>query len=792
MGILDSFNKSLRRLKRLAMQGKRLPIGLGLISLLFMLYLQLAAPTSVAELITRVEYLVYDQRMTLAPKPEKNPDNKIVIVDLDERSLQAEGQYPWNRIKVGQLTERLSDYGALVVGFDITFPEPDRGVRDLLAPVDLTELDPVFAQTLDDIENQIDGDRYFAAAMQGNTDVILAINFNPQSSVAFNELPNSLVDLGAEQAQDVTVVDMQGFTGNLKLLQDAASGSGSMNQQPDMDGVVRRVPLIIRYGTGLYPTLSLEMIRVYNFLESYELVTQDYGDVDVVTAVRIGKGLGAFTIPTDGLGQVNVPYVGRSSLNNNDHFPYISATDVLRGTLSDEEKFALENSLVLVGTSAPGLGDIRAMPMQRVYPGVEVHANMLNALLDSIALTNVEVSSGISNTESAFSGFQRADDVLFPYRPDWSAGAMFVVALVLGLSMALVFPYLGAAPMAVLSFILGTGSVWANYQLWTLYNLDFPLILLLLLILLITTVNLVYGFLAESQTRKQIKGMFDQYVPPAHIDSMLQNPDNYSFEGESKELTVLFSDIRSFTSISEVLTASQLKKLLNDFFTPITGIIFEHHGTIDKYVGDMVMAFWGAPLDDPDHRGNAVRSAMAMLRTTDELKAQFLAAGLPEVNIGVGVNTGLMNVGDMGSTYRRSYTVLGDAVNLGSRLESLTKYYGIRLLIGQETANDLEGILLRTIDKVKVKGKDEAVSCYEPLCETSDASDALLEQLNCYHQALDLYYQQDWNGAQRGFEALNSKEPSTLLYQIYLERIATLRGEELPENWDGSFTHTSK
>ena len=244
--------------------------------------------------------------------------------------------------------------------------------------------------------------------------------------------------------------------------------------------------------------------------------------------------------------------------------------------------------------------------------------------------------------------------------------------------------------------------------------------------------------------------------------------------------------------MSEALTATQLKKLLNDFFTPITGLIFDHHGTIDKYVGDMVMAFWGAPLDDPDHRGNAVRCALKMLDKTQELKALFLEAGLPEINIGVGINTGLMNVGDMGSIYRRSYTVLGDAVNLGSRLEGLTKFYGVRLLVGAETVTHLEGFLLRTIDKVKVKGKEEAVTCYEPLCEMAEATDWQIEQLKNYHEALDLYYQQAWDRAEEAFGALATSEPGTLLYQVYLDRIAALRGSELQENWDGSFAHTNK
>ena len=304
---------------------------------------------------------------------------------------------------MGQLTEKLRDNGVLVVGFDITFPEPDRSIRDLLEPVDLSKLDSSFNETLLAIEPQINADQYFARAMQSGIDTVLAINFNPQSDAAYNELPASIVEVDEGLARRITVQDMSGYTGNITILQDAALGNGSMNQAPDADGIVRRVPLVIRFGTELFPTLSLEMFRVYNFIESYELVTQVYGDVDVVKAVRVGKGAGSFEIPTDGFGQVNVPYVAGSSLGNNEHFPYISATDVLRDNLSEEERAALENALVLVGTSAPGLGDIRAMPLQQVYPGVEVHANMLNALLESS--TVLEVSSGTASTESVFDGF---------------------------------------------------------------------------------------------------------------------------------------------------------------------------------------------------------------------------------------------------------------------------------------------------------------------------------------------------------------------------------------------------
>lgn len=781
-----------RSLRRFMSHGKRAATYLGVLGTIFILFLQTSAPSLLQNVVNRLEYLIYDQRMAVMPKAIKSPENKIVIVDLDERSLQAEGQYPWNRIKVGQLTERLSEYGALVVGFDITFPEPDRNIRDLLEPIDLSGLNPAFAETLAEIEPSINGDLYFANAMANTVDAVLAINFSPLGAVSYNELPDSIVEIEAELASKITLTDMTGFTGNIPVLQDAARGNGSMNQEPDADGVVRRVPLVIRYGEQLFPTLSLEMFRVYNFLENYELETFTYDDVEVVTAIRLGKGPGSFLIPTDGRGYVNVPYVGSSTRDENNFFPYISATDILQGTLSEEEKDILVNSLVLVGTSAPGLGDLRAMPLQKLYPGVEVHANMLNALLNAVNMTALTVSEGEASTASAFATFSNTDVRIFPYRPDWIAGAMFVSLTVLGIALSILFPYLGPTTMTATAIgLLGVG-IWGNFQLWSVYKLDFPVVLIIALILLITGINLIYGFLAESQTRKVIKGMFDQYVPPAHIDSMLSNPDNYSFEGESKELSVLFSDIRGFTSISEVLSATQLKKLLNDFFTPITGIIFEHNGTIDKYVGDMVMAFWGAPLEDLNHRANAVRSALKMKEKTEELKQEFSNAGLPEVNIGVGINTGMMNVGDMGSTYRRSYTVLGDAVNLGSRLESLTKFYGIRLMIGEETVAGLDGFLLRIIDKVKVKGKDEAITCYEPLCETFEATPELEARVRQYHGALEKCYAQQWGNAEAAFKELVELEPETLLYRVYLDRIESLRGQDLGADWDGSYTHTSK
>jgi adenylate cyclase len=419
---------------------------------------------------------------------------------------------------------------------------------------------------------------------------------------------------------------------------------------------------------------------------------------------------------------------------------------------------------------------------------------VLNAILSSAPQITIDAEAGTSESalDSMMSVLDRAKQTPFPSRPDWVQGAIYTAIIIIGFGLSMIYPYLGPALLALSSMTFMVGMTAMNFYLWSRYNLDFPLVILILLILLIAVVNMTYGFLKEGLNKKVIKGMFDQYVPPAHIDAMLNDPDKYNFSGESKELSVLFSDIRNFTTISEKLKATELKGMLNDFFTPITGIIFENNGTIDKYVGDMVMAFWGAPLDDPNHRSNAITAALNMLKKVEELKPVFKAQGLPEVNIGIGINSGMMNVGDMGSTYRRAYTVIGDAVNLGSRLEGITKTYGVKLLIGEQTYDGLQGFLCRQIDKVQVKGKDEPIRIYQPLCMESEASDELKQEVAEYHAAYALYLQQQWDQAEAAFLQLHQREPDTFLYTLYLERIASLRSQQLPREWDGSYRHTSK
>ena len=779
---------------RSLIRGARLPTYLGLIATFFVVWLYTTPIGWVQSLLDRLDLVIYDQRFNVVKGTLKSAENNIVIIDYDQRSLEAEGQWPWSRFKIGDMVTKLADYGVIVVGFDVFFPEYERNPVDELARriesgADATGEAQALLPLLQSgsVAGLLDADAYFAEKM-ASTEVVLGYSFIKDIRTRAGTLPDSLFTLEPGLADALILEDVQGYTGNVDTLQNAASGGGYFDTQPDIDGVIRKYNMIQRYDNEVYPSLALEMARLY-------LLEEDFSaDIEYDAQGRNPRLVGLFVgpnyIPTDPRGRVNVPYLGRQG-----SFPYISATDILHDTLTDEQRAQLENSLVLVGTTATGLYDLRSTPVQEVYPGVEVHANVLNAILATSPVINIDqghVEDGVSSIQNMFSLFEEARRNPFPNRPDWASGAVTAAILLVGIGLALVYPHLGPALLALSSFTFMIGMVVLNFWLWSSYNLDFSLVILLLLILLIAVINMTYGFLKEGMSRKLIKGMFDQYVPPAHIDAMLNNPDQYNFSGESKELSVLFSDIRNFTTISEKLKATELKAMLNEFFTPITGIIFEHNGTIDKYVGDMVMAFWGAPLDDPNHRSNAVAAALAMQKKVEELKPLFRERGLPEVNIGIGINSGMMNVGDMGSTYRRAYTVIGDAVNLGSRLEGITKTYGVKVLIGEQTYDELSGFLCRQVDKVMVKGKDQPVRIYQPLCRDSEASAELRQQVDDYHVAYAHYLQQQWDAAEAGFKRLHEQDPDTYLYTLYLERIATLRQQQLPPDWDGSYRYTTK
>jgi len=705
------------------------------------------------QLLARFDGIFYDLRLRATLEDRERTDQQIIIVDIDEKSLASEGRWPWSRIKIANMVNKLADSGAAVVAFDVLFSEPER--NPVMAVADYYQANQLpLPQEFSDITEALNADRILSESL-GNTDVVLGLLFQEQSKQSRGDLPESVINSSnIVDLQRTVRISFPKYESNIDLLQAETPGSGFINAVPDQDGYIRRAALVAEHQGIFYPSLALEAARLLTFTEEIGLEIVDIGNgVQQIAGIRWGQEL----IPTDAAGRVLIPYRGKRK-----SFPYVSATDVLNDNVSYE---LLEGAVVFVGTSAVGLADLRATPVELTYPGVEVHANVLEGILSPHIL---------------------------PTQPDWWEAALALIILFLALSCTFGFPAIGPSALTITIIAVMAATTGFNFWLWQQHQISLMLPTSLLLVFLIGIANLALGFFKENNQKRMIKGIFDQYVPPAHIDKMLSDPNSVNLDGERKEMTVLFSDIRSFTNISETLTASELKSLLNNYFNPITKSIFEHKGTIDKYVGDMVMAFWGAPLTDEQHAQNAVNTALNMLAITKKLRNKFKEKGWPEIYVGIGLNTGDMSVGDMGSEYRRAYTVLGDAVNLGARLESLTKFYGVECLVSQMTMTQCTGHYFRFIDCVQVKGKSEPVKIYEPIDRKGADLEKIVLENKDYQQAYACYLAQNWLEAAQLFTALIDRYSHRKIYQIYIERIAELSQQDLGSDWDGTFTHTSK
>lgn len=730
---------------------QRTSITLGILITLLVLALQMFGQGTAT--LQRINGLIYDIRLKSAIQPRPEVLTTILIVDLDERSMQTEGRWPWSRFKIGKLIEKMADDNAAIIALDIMFSEPEPNpVESVVKLLKQNEVDESLLETVSQYTEQADADIAFSESIQ-IVDTVISMLFNDTDEIKAGSLPPTSIVFDTDDLSAVASRQYYGHVSNIELFNQTAKGIGFLNADPASDGFIRSTSLFANYQNKFYPSLALEAVRLYTLAPEVEVQTANIKGFRTVTGVKLND----LFIPTSATGSVLVPYKGPAR-----SYRYISATDVLNDRLPEG---TFDSAIVFVGTSAVGNADLRATPVGVQYPGVEVHANVVEALLYPEYL---------------------------PSEPDVMEATLWFLLIFLGLLLSTLLPSLGPRAIAIFGFAILAGLISFDYYMWAVQKVSLSLATPLLLCFTLTVVNIAMGFFTESGKRKQIKGIFDQYVPPAHIDKMLQNPESLNTAGERKEMSVLFSDIRSFTTISEKLSAADLANLLNRYFSPITQAIFEHQGTIDKYVGDMVMAFWNAPLNDEDHAEHSIQCAFKMLEITEELTKQFVAEGWPAIRIGVGINTGEMNVGDMGSEYRRAYTVLGDAVNLGSRLEGLTKFYGVDLLVSEFTVAKCPKLTFRPIDKVRVKGKDTAVSILEPVHPDLANDKATLDEIAQYHDAYDDYLAQSWSKAEQKFQALLAHNPNRKVYSIYLERIEILKEHPPGEDWDGSFTHTSK
>lgn len=684
-------------------------------------------------------------------------DDRVVILDIDEASLKSVGRWPWSRDKMTALVEQLFDhYGVAAVGFDVVFAEPDTssGLDTLkhLAQRDLAGSRD-FQAALRQLAPRLDYDARFADALAGHP-VSLGYYFIPAGYGAARTgmLPPPSLPARAFDPLHPGMPPPTGYGANLAAFQKAVQRAGFFNMRADADGTARQMSMVAPFGAGYYLALSASTLQVA------------FGG-DPVTAGVEQRSLagrpyrtpwievGGIRIPLSADGTVYVPYHAGAP------FPYISAAQVLAGKVAPAQ---LENRIVLVGSTAPGLTDLRVTPFSNAFPGVEIHAHLLAGMLDG-------------TTRSM---------------PPWADDARLLAVLLLGVVLTAVMlrfgPVVGLlTSIAMLALLLAAyAAAWTRFQV-------VPMAAPMLTVLGLYALNTAYGFFAATRSKRQITRLFGQYVPPELADEMSRNPGHYTMEGQSREMTVLFSDIRGFTNFSEKLPPAELADVLNAYLSTMTRIVQQHRGTIDKYIGDAIMAFWNAPLDLADHASRAVQTALDMQAALLQLNREFSAHGWPEVKIGVGVNTGRMSVGNMGSEFRMSYTVMGDAVNLGSRLEGITKQYGVGILTTQATVEADPDHAFMKVDDVRVKGKETPVAIYEPLGAKTGLDDRVRRDAADFEAAFAHYQAQDWDAADATLRALTARSPRTL-YDIYLERIAHFRDTPPSTDWDGVFVYTTK
>ena len=710
------------------------------------------------KVVERIDLFIYDMRMRVLPT---TLDQRIVIVNIDEKSLAEVGRWPWSRDITAELVRQLNQrYQVKAIGFDVSFPEPDTssGYRTLeeLANGELKNL-PDFATRIQALKPALDYDGRLAKAFQGKPVVLGYYLYDKPSKGLLPDAAFTTTDLNGHA---LGALSTSGYEANLPELQRAARAGGFFNAELDPDGILRSSPLMARVGSGYYESLALATARVALGATRIRPLAQNTTELDSVEAIGLNTVPRQTRIPVEHKLMTLIQFRGKGGQEGG-AFRYISAVDVLKGRTPLAE---LSQRIVLVGTTAAGLNDLRATPVKPDYPGVEVHANIIASILDG--------------------------DV--KQRPDFSSGFDLLQVILIGILLGALLPRLAPAYSILLALATATSIGALNFWLYQSANLVLPIATVLLLVLALSVSDLAWGYLFEHRKRHAMANLFGEYVAPELVAEMAENPESYQMEGESRELTVLFADVRGFTAISEELTPRALREYINPYLTVMSENIRGNFGTLDKYIGDAVMAFWGAPVALPDHASRAVATALQMQASAATLNQDFIRRGLPPLHIGIGLTTGQMHVGDMGSKIRRAYTVMGDVVNLSSRLEGITKVYGVGIVVGEETRRAAPEFAYRELDRVRVKGKQKPVPIFEPLALDSAIDPELRNALAQWHDALGLIRSMSWDQAEIAVQELHRRYPADALYLFYLQRIAHYRERPPPPDWDGVTVYDSK
>ena len=699
------------------------------------------------------------------------PLGTVVHAVIDEKSLDEEGKWPWPRSKIAKMIDYLSDDGAKVIGFDIGFLEPDENnnisfINSLESKIkSLKVKNKRLDRFIYDSKAAADNDLALANSIKkSKAKVVLGYFFHMSKEGLGYEIDKDTIDAKLDQISESKYPIIQFSPGehpgeetffsayapetNLPILTEATDSSGYFNMFPDIDGVVRWIPFIIKSGDEIYPPLSMQSI--WHYLDKPPLIVKvaEYG----VEGIQIGD----IRIPTDEKGRMMINYLGPPKT-----FPHYSISDIINNRITKGE---FKDKIVLVGATAIGIYDMRNTPFSPVYPGLEIHATVVDNILRKNFLTRPE--------------YAQIFDILF----------IILIGVIAGFVIPRLSAIKGILFVLVLFFahIFITRFLFVSYGLWL--NVVYPLAALLILYTTLT----IYKYMTEERERKKIKGAFTYYVSSSVVNEMLKYPEKLKLGGDRRELSVLFSDIRGFTSIAEGMTPEELVHLLNEYLTVMTDTIFKYDGTLDKYIGDAIMAIFGAPLDIPDHPAKACRSALEMMDELKKLNQKWISEGKKPIDIGIGINTGPMMVGNMGSSQRFDFTVMGDSVNLGSRLEGANKNYKTNIIISEFTYEKVKDeFLCMELDSVRVKGKKKPVKIYCLAgCKVIHGERGAI--VNQFNQAIALYKQRDWEKAMHAFENIAAMEPNLYAAQNYVERCLELKKNPPPADWDGVYVFKTK
>ena len=739
------------RLPRLRWSRRLATRGIGLVCLAAVVALRLWDPVPVQNLRLRT----FDLYQYLEPRVAAQLP--AVIVDIDEESLAAIGQWPWPRSVIADLLVALFKKGAIVVGFDVVFAEPDR-----MSPANVVRnLRGLPAEVAERLKDVPSNDAIFASVLKQAPIVLghAAVEYAVPAAGAPPMPRTPFAMLGGDPRP--YLFQFQGMIRNIPELESAAPGRGNFTLSGESDGVIRRVPAVVRVGNDMLPALSIEMLRVF---------AARYANQPTVAVKRNPYGIESIVvagteIPTDENARMWVHYA------RHDPMRYISAAKVLDGSAPQDR---IARKMVLIGTSAVGLRDIKATPIAAAMPGVEVHQQLIETI---IAKTHLS-------------------------RPFNATGIEILICIGIGLVVIVLVPMLGAWRTLAIGVVLTGAFVGAAWHLYSeqrmLIDFAYPAVATLAVYLVLTFLT----YAQEEAQRRQIRGAFSRYLSPDVVARLAEHPDTLKLGGEMREMTILFSDVQGFSRISESFDAVGLTKLINRILTPLTNAILARKGTIDKYMGDAIMSFWNAPLDDPDHARNACRAALDIRKLITQINevvnAEAKAAGRPDihVNVGVGLNSGACCVGNMGSDLRFDYSVLGDTVNIASRLEGQTRTYGVWIVAGEDTRARAADMAFLEIDLITVKGKTIPLRMFALMGDETLAQSAEFQALAAAHAAmLESYRAQDWDAAERALAEARRLDPGLnlgALYDMFAARIAEFRAAPPGAGWDGVYIATSK